>query len=148
MLVNYTLYTLFHLHFPYSLIVHITTYFLSITYNCPLLPTILFIAQHPNKFSLTQVSNNSLLCNILTSLTHASFQQFFIAQHPNKSLLYAGFQQAFAVAKSSFVCAFSKYHAKALIVTFLCNRHKTLSCTVSGSCFHSLAIFIIIIATF
>ena len=107
-----------------------------------------FIAQHPNKFSLTQVSNNSLLCNILTSLTHASFQQFFIAQHPNKSLLYAGFQQAFAVAKSSFVCAFSKYHAKALIVTFLCNRHKTLSCTVSGSCFHSLAIFIIIIATF
>ena len=131
MLVNYTLYTLFHLHFPYSLIVHITTYFLSITYNCPLLPTILYFVR-----------------NILTILTHAIFQQFFIAQHPNNSLLYAGFQQAFAVAKSSFVCAFSKYHAKALIVTFLCNRHKTLSCTVSGSCFHSLAIFIIIISAF
>ena len=79
MLVNYTLYTLFHLHFPYSLIVHITTYFLSITYNCPLLPTILYFVPTSWKVSLTQVSNKSLLCNILTSLTHAIFQQVFIA---------------------------------------------------------------------
>lgn len=85
MLVNYTLYTLFHLHFPYSLIVHITTYFLSITYNCPLLPTILYFVPTSWKVSLTQVSNNSLLRNILTSLTHASFQQVFIVQHPERS---------------------------------------------------------------